>query len=136
LGVHIRRTDALIDAQRGLGPGSGARLDQELEAALTIRLNEGQWKAVVLACDDEATTRHWRTWLAAKDIRIIYHEKSWATTALRQTSLADAATDLFLLSRCGAVLASIMGSFAWMASTMGGAPLQVVSGRTRDIAVI
>ncbi len=128
LGLHIRRTDALSDGWRGLGRGAAARLDRELLAALRERWREGCWSKIVLACDDEPTAERWLALLAKEGMPVIFHRKNWNRKALRQTTLVDAGTDLFLLSRCGAIVASIMGSFCWMASMMGGIPLQVVSG--------
>jgi hypothetical protein len=132
LGVHVRRTDALRSGYRKVTGADVPRLDEELLRSLRNHWREGPWQKVVLACDDEETTKKWVEILQRERMPVILHAKEWNPSALRQTSLVDAATDLFLLSRCGKVVASIMGSFAWMASVMGNIPLEVVSGAKKE----
>ncbi len=127
LGVHIRRTDALADPSRGHTQRGTVELDADLLSTLRSRWKEKPRKAAVLACDDETTMKAWVSILEAEEIRVIQHTKAWTSTGLRQTTLADAATDLFLLSRCGEVVASIMGSFCWMAAEIGCVPLTIAS---------
>lgn len=136
VGLHIRSTDAKANPKRW-SPNSVMESRENVLRNRIVDLCAGQPDAAVyLACDDALEFQRWNLWCMEVGIRVLSTQKVWRAGKVRQTSLEDAAVDLFLLSRCDYILASIWSSFSWYASILGDIKYEVAAdvGGTGDTA--
>lgn len=120
IGVHIRHTDHR--------PGSTFSPTSLFAARIEELLRSDRDRKFFLCTDDEAAERDL---LNAFPRRILLREKGSRNRSTAR-AIADAAIDLYCLSRTQRVLGTTASSFSRMATELGGQPLELVSSRDQE----
>ncbi len=126
MGVHIRRTDVMQDPAKRINAENVAQYDAALLQRARETAQQKTADAFFIACDNPDSAAHWREQLEPLGLPVFHHWKSWQPDALRQSSLEDAMTDMFLLSRCDRIIGSVYSSFAVVAAEMGSIEYEIV----------
>lgn len=132
IGVHIRRTDVLGDAQKGITEENRGAFDKYLVSCVLAEWEKGGYHAAMLSSDNYQDVENFRQKFDEVGVPTVFLSKKFSPGKIRQTGLVDAASDLVLLSRCKVIFGSVWSSFAWIASVHGGILFRVVSPYTNS----
>ena len=126
VGIHLRRTDSLNDDHRPINKENVSLYDSALMSEImAIRQREPDVR-FFLASDHPGYFEQWISRLRQFGIDIVGYEKQWRRE-YRQTSSEDAVMDMFLLSRCTRIIASIESSILLFAATISGIERKLVA---------
>ena len=121
IGIHLRRTDVVKHRGKPEITASNLALhDTILLQEVRDCARKEPEACFFLACDHGGLFKDWARILEAERIPFIHHPKEWKM-AFRQTSVADAVVDLWMLGRCRLVLATVRSNFVLFANAFGAA---------------
>lgn len=119
VGVHLRRTDVLAcDSKLEINAGNVDAHDRQLLAQLRQILGERRDVCFFLASDSHDYFARWAAILKDEGMPFVVHEKGWSAD-FRQTSIADAVVDLWVLGGCSLVLGTVKSGFLVIAKALG-----------------
>jgi len=119
VGVHLRRSEALD--YRGLNRENMQAYDSALFDAVLAqtRLSPPEETAVFLASDSRKYAQEWTRRLRKEGLHVVTANVTWGK-ALRETTGADAVTDMLLMARCDLILKSCYSSLMMIAEWLSG----------------
>lgn len=119
IGIHIRRTDVVESVGKPeIHEGNLEDHDRILLAKVRTLAANRRDACFYLAADSQVSFRRWAGMLASECIPFVSHEKEWRPE-FRQTKIADAVVDLWMLGVCQEVLGTVNSGFLVIAAAMG-----------------
>ena len=120
IGIHLRRTDVVTHKSKPEITASNVALhDQIMLQEVRNHARRSPDAVFFLASDDRRLFQTWASTLDSESIPFISHDSKTWTGAFRQTPVADAVVDLWMLGHCEVVLGTVRSGFLLIARTLG-----------------
>jgi len=129
IGLHVRRTDHIHDKKHYAKTNNwgknnfiwskkqAAQKDSTLLKLITKEIKLNKQTQFFLATDDQKTEQKF---VNSFPNNIVVYPKHYDSSKLRQTTMQEALTDLYLLSMCKKVVGTTGSSFSLYAAKLGG----------------
>ncbi len=119
VGIHLRRTDVVHeDCKPEINAENIHLHNSGILAQIRSLASTNRDICFYLASDSHDHFRQMEAQLSSECIPFIHHEKEW-TSNFRQTQVADAVVDLWMLGSCTRVIGTVDSGFLLISSALG-----------------